>query len=138
MKVNEEISALTTMGLDPVRFLVVPRLIAALIVVPLLTIFADMIGLIGGALALLSFQIPAVTYFREVGSIVSPGDFASGFVKSFVFGFLIAGIGCLRGLQTLNGAAAVGESTTRAVVSSIVMIVVVDGIFAFAYYVIDV
>lgn len=138
MKVNEEISALTTMGLDPVRFLVVPRLLAALIVTPLLTIFADLVGLIGGALTMLSFSIPTTTYFNELSGWVDTGDFLSGWVKSFVFGLLIAGIGCMKGLDTRNDAASVGESTTRAVVSAIITIVVVDGLFALMYYHLDV
>ena len=138
MKVNEEINALTTMGLDPVRFLVTTRLIAAVVVTPLLTIFADLVGLVGGALTMLSFSIPTVTYFSHLSGLVGFGDFASGLVKSVVFGILIAGIGCLRGLQTKNGAAAVGQSTTSAVVSAIVMIVVVDGLFAWIYYVLDI
>ena len=138
MKVNEEINALTTMGLDPVRFLVTTRVLAALVVTPLLTIFADLIGLVGGALTMLSFSIPTVTYFSHLSGLVGFGDFGSGLAKSLVFGVLIAGIGCLRGLQTKNGAAAVGESTTSAVVSAIVMIVVVDGLFALVYYVLDI
>jgi len=138
MKVNEEISALATMGLDPMRFLVVPRLLAALIVTPLLTIFADLVGLLGGALTMLSFSIPTTTYFNEMSSFVDLGDFLSGFVKSFVFGLIIAGVGCMKGLATRNDAASVGDSTTRAVVSGIILIVVVDGLFALMYYHLDV
>jgi phospholipid/cholesterol/gamma-HCH transport system permease protein len=138
MKVNDEINALSTMGLDPVRFLVVPRVLAALVATPLLTIFADMIGLLGGALTMLAFSIPTATYFNQLSGWVGIGDFMSGWVKSFVFGLLIAGIGCLRGLQAENDASAVGTATTRAVVSAIIMIVVVDGLFAFLYYLLDV
>jgi phospholipid/cholesterol/gamma-HCH transport system permease protein len=134
MKVNDELNALETMGLDPVRFLVVPRLIAALIMTPLLTIFADMIGLLGGALAMLAFSIPISAYFNEAQQFLDGGDFLSGWVKSFVFGVLIAGIGCMKGIATRNDATAVGESTTDAVVAAIIMIVVVDGIFAYVYY----
>ena len=138
MKVNEEINALTTMGLDPVRFLVTPRLIAAIVVTPLLTVLADLVGLVGGALTMLAFSIPARTYFAHLSGLVSFTDFFGGLAKSLVFGVLIAGIGCLRGLQTRNGAAAVGLSTTSAVVSALVMIVVVDGLFALVYYVLDI
>ncbi|HKO87482.1 MAG TPA: MlaE family lipid ABC transporter permease subunit [Burkholderiales bacterium] len=134
MKVNDEISALSTMGLDPVRFLVVPRMLAGLLMTPLLTIFADLIGLLGGGLVMLLFNIPLVTYFNQLLTAVQPGDFFGGLVKSFVFGLLIAGVGCLRGLQTGQGAAAVGISATRAVVSALVLIVVADGIFAVLYY----
>ena len=134
MKVNEEINALTTMGLEPVRFLVVPRVLAAVAMTPLLTIFADLVGVIGGSIVLVSMGFPLVTYYNQVLSAISYGDFIGGLVKSFVFGVLIAGIGCLRGLQTGTGASAVGDSTTRAVVSGIISIVVTDGVFAVVYY----
>ncbi len=97
MKVNQEVDALTTMGLDPVRFLVTPRVIAALLMTPLLTLFADLVGLLGGAMTMQSFAIPFVTFVHEVEGIVTFSDFMAGFVKSFVFAILIAGIGCLRG-----------------------------------------
>ena len=134
MKVNDEISALSTMGLDPVRFLVVPRMLAGLLMTPLLTVFADLIGLLGGGLVMLLFNIPLVTYFNQLLTAVQPGDFFGGLVKSFAFGLLISGVGCLRGLQTGQGAAAVGISATRAVVSALILIVVADGIFAVLYY----
>jgi len=137
MKVNEELNALTTMGLDPVRFLVVTRIIAALLMVPLLSLYANLVGVLAGGLTMLSFNIPLVTYFHEVDSIVDMKDFLVGMVKTPVFATLIAGIGCLRGLQTQTGASAVGISATRAVVSGIVLLVAVDGIFAVIYYILD-
>ena len=103
MRVNQEIDALTTMGLDPVRFLVAPRIIAAVLMTPLLTIFSDVVGLLGGALTMQTFAIPFTTFFKEVDSAVTLTDFLAGFVKSFVFAILVAGIGCLRGLQTAAG-----------------------------------
>lgn len=130
MRVNEEIDALTTMALDPLRFLVVPRLLATMFVTPLLTIFAGIVGLIGGGLVMLSFDIPLVTYFKQIMGVVSIGDFTGGLFKSTVFAFLVAAIGCLRGLETVGGPQAVGQAATRAVVSAIVMIVVFDGLFA--------
>lgn len=138
MTVNQEVDALTTMGLDPVRFLVTPRIIAALLMTPLLTLFADLVGLLGGALTMHTFSIPLVTFIREVNGIVDFGDFMAGFVKSFVFAVLIAGIGCLRGLQARAGASSVGDSATSAVVSGIVLLVIVDGIFAVVYYLLDI
>jgi phospholipid/cholesterol/gamma-HCH transport system permease protein len=134
MKVNEEIDALITMGLDPVRFLVVTRMLAAVIMTPLLTLFADLIGVMGGSIVLLSLGYSFATYFRQIFSMVTYVDLIGGLVKSIVFGLLVAGIGCLRGLQTEIGASAVGESTTRAVVGGIVLIVVTDGIFSVVYY----
>ena len=134
MTVNEEIDALTTMGLDPVRFLIVPRVFAAVTMTPLLTIFANLVGILGGAVVLLSLGYPLITYINQVTGSITYVDFLGGLFKSFVFGILIAGIGCLRGLQTTTGASAVGEATTRAVVSGIVLIVVTDGVFSVAFY----
>jgi phospholipid/cholesterol/gamma-HCH transport system permease protein len=138
MKVNEELNALTTMGLDPVRFLVVTRILAALLMVPLLSLFANLVGVLAGGITMLSFNIPLVTYLKEVDSIVDLKDLMAGLVKTPVFALLIAGIGCLRGLQTETGASAVGISATRAVVSGIVLLVAVDGIFAVIYYILDI
>jgi phospholipid/cholesterol/gamma-HCH transport system permease protein len=138
MKVNEELNALTTMGLDPVRFLVITRIIAALLMVPLLTLFADVIGVLGGAFTMISFNIPIVTFLHQVDNLVDVKDLMAGLAKTPVFAVLIAGIGCLRGLQTQSGASAVGISATRAVVSGIVLLVVVDGVYAFIYYLLDI
>jgi len=134
MKVSEELDALTTMGLEPVGFLVVPRVIAAVAMTPLLAIFAGVFGLIGGAVVMLSLGFPLVTYMNQVQAAVTVGDMIGGLGKSFVFGIVVAAIGCLRGLQTKSGASAVGESTTRAVVSGLVLITLVDGVFAVIYY----
>jgi phospholipid/cholesterol/gamma-HCH transport system permease protein len=138
MRVNQEVDALTTMGLSPVRFLVTPRIIAAVLMTPLLTLFSDLVGMIGGALTMRSFSIPIVTFLKEIDSAVTLTDFLAGFIKSFVFAVIVAGIGCLRGLQTKAGASAVGDSATRAVVTGIIMLVVVDGFFAIAYYLLNV
>ena len=119
MRVNQEVDALQTMGLDPVRFLVTPRILAALLMTPLLTLFSNVLGLLGGAVTMQTFGIPFLAFFREADSAVNLTDFFAGFVKSFVFAILVAGIGCLRGLQTQAGASAVGEAATRAVVSGI-------------------
>jgi phospholipid/cholesterol/gamma-HCH transport system permease protein len=138
MRVNQEVDALTTMGLDPVRFLVTPRIIALVLMMPLLTIYANIVGLLGGALTMQTFAIPFSTFFKEVDSAVTLTDFLAGFVKTFVFALLIAGIGCMRGLQTAAGASAVGDSATKAVVSGIIMLVIVDGLFAVAYYILNI
>lgn len=134
MKVNEEINALTTMGLDPVRFLVVTRVLAAVVMTPILVIFANLAGLIGGAVVILSFDYPLITYVNQVIGAVGVGDLMGGLVKAFVFGILVAGVGCMRGLRTGTGARAVGDSTTRAVVSGIVLIALTDGVFSVVYY----
>ena len=134
MKVREEIDALKTMGLDPVVFLVVPRVTAAVVMTPLLTVFADLLGLMGGSVVMLSLGFPLITFFNQVQYAVTYGSLVGGLLKAFVFGILVAAIGCLRGLQTGSGASAVGESTTRAVVSGIVLITVTDGIFSVVYF----
>ena len=134
MKVNEEVNALKTMGLDPMHFLVLPKVLAGLLVAPLLALYANMIGLVGGAMVMQGFGIPWVAYFSQVTSALSMSDLFSGLAKAVVFGLVVAGVGCLRGLQTGSGAAAVGLSTTSAVVTSIILIVVLDGVFAVLFY----
>ena len=134
MKINEEIDALTVMGLEPVKFLIVPRIIAATLITPLLTVFSNLVGILGGALVILSFGYPLITYYNQVVSFVTWQDFTGGMVKCFVFGLLIAATGCIRGYQTLRGPSAVGDSTTSAVVTSIILIAVFDGIFSIVYY----
>lgn len=128
-KVNEEVNAITTFGLSPVQFLVLPRLIAATLMVPLLAILADVVGIFGGALVMVGFNIGFLQFYNQLLGAVSAGDFVIGIVKAAVFGLAIAVIGCQRGLATGAGATSVGLSTTSAVVTSIVMIVVIDGIF---------
>jgi phospholipid/cholesterol/gamma-HCH transport system permease protein len=134
MKVNEEVNALTTMGLDPVRFLVVPKLMAATIVTPLLTVYANVIGIMGGLMVVMMFGHPWASVYNQLVSAVTLHDIATGMIKSVFFGALVGGIGCLRGLQTKSGASAVGDSTTRAVVSGIFLIIAVDAIFAVVFY----
>jgi phospholipid/cholesterol/gamma-HCH transport system permease protein len=134
MRVNEEIDAMTTMGLDPVKFLAVPRMIAGLFMMPLLTMFNLLCGLIGCGVVMLSLGFPPITYLNRIQEAASLGDFTGGMIKTLVFGMLVAGVGCLRGLQTGTGASAVGDSATRAVVTSIIGIVVVDGVFAVVYF----
>ncbi len=134
MKVNEEVDALVTMGLDPAGFLVLPRVVAAVAMIPLLTIFNLFFGLIGCGLVMASLGIPIATFLERIKEAATLTDFFGGLVKTFVFGALIASIGCLRGLQTGTGPSAVGDSATRAVVSGIVAIVVADGVFAVVYY----
>jgi phospholipid/cholesterol/gamma-HCH transport system permease protein len=135
MTVNEEINALITMGLDPVRFLVVTRVLAAMAMTPLLTIFFNLAGLVGGALVMLSLGFPLVAYLNQVHASVHMGDLFGGLFKATVFGLLVCAIGCQRGLRTKGGASAVGDSTTSAVVSGIILIAVADGIFAVTFYV---
>jgi len=134
MKVNEEIDALTTMGLDPVRFLVIPRVLGATLMTPLLAVLTNLFGMAGGSVVMKGLGFPLITYVNRVISAVTPADYLGGLFKALVFGLLISGAGCLCGLRTGEGASAVGNSATRAVVSSIIMIVIADGIFAVLFY----
>ncbi len=134
MKVNEEIDALRTMGLDPVRFLVVNRVIAVMLMIPLLTAFAGLVGVMGGSVVLLSLGYPLSSYINQLIGAVTWVDVAGGLFKSVFFGLIVASIGCLHGLQTKMGASAVGDSATRAVVSGNVLIIIADGIFAVLFF----
>ena len=138
MKVNEELDALTTMGIPPVQFLVIPRVIAGVIVMPLLTIFANFAGLAGAGLVVMGMGYPLIAYANRVTSAIGMGDVMSGLIKTLVFGVIIAGIGCLRGLQTGAGALSVGKSATRSVVAGIILVLVTDMIFAVLYFMIDI
>lgn len=134
MTVNNEVDALVTGGIDPIRFLVLPRLLAGLLVAPILSIFSDLIGIFAASLTMLAYQVPFVTFYEAVLKTIHVNDVMSGLTKSLLFGLIVAGVGCLRGMQTGTGAAAVGLSATRAVVTSLILIVVVDGVFAYISY----
>ena len=134
MTVNSEVDALVSGGLSPIRFLVVPRVLAGILVAPILTLFADIVSIFSSMLTMLIYGIPFVNFYNGMLSAVDVEDILSGLIKATLFGVVVSAMGCLRGMQTGTGAAAVGISATRAVVSSIVMIVIVDGIFAFISY----
>lgn len=134
MKINEEVDALTTMGLDPIRFLVVPKIIASLIMIPILTVFGNLFALIGGLVVMITLGFPPVAYLNEIVSAASYVDFLGGLFKSVFFAVIIAGVGCLEGLKTQKGPAAVGDSTTSAVVRGIILIILFDGIFGVLFY----
>lgn len=134
MTVNSEVDALVTGGLSPIRFLVVPRVLAGILVAPILTLFADVVSIFSSMLTMQIYGIPFINFYNGMLSAVDVEDILSGLVKATLFGVVVSAMGCLRGMQTGTGAAAVGISATRAVVSSIVMIVLVDGIFAYISY----
>lgn len=134
MKVTEEINALTTFGLDPVRFLVIPRLLASMFMTPLLSLFGTLFGLVGGYVIMLTLGYGLPFYVKEVTAAVDYVDLLQGLAKSVVFAFLITAIGCVRGLQTASGPGAVGDSTTRAVVAGIVLVVAADGILGVVFF----
>jgi len=134
MKVNEELNALQTMGLSPVQFLVVQRVVAGILLTPVLTVFAMYAGLLGGIPVLLGLGFPLRMVLNQVQSSPHFGDLAQGLSKSIVFGAIVASVSCLRGMQTGEGPRAVGESTTRSVVSSILLIILADTIFSALTY----
>ncbi len=130
MKVDEELDALTTMGLPPVRFLVLPRVVAAILAMPILTIFAEIAGLVGGALVLETMHVPQTVYWQHVTSISTVSMILFGLAKSMGFGLLVGLIGCAAGMRTRSTADGVGHAATSAVVGSIVAIAVSDGLLA--------
>ena len=134
MTVNSEVDALVSCGLSPIRFLVVPRVLAGILVAPILTLYSDIVSIFSSMLTMLIYGIPFVNFYNGMLAAVGIEDILSGLLKATLFGVVVSAMGCLRGMQTGTGAAAVGISATRAVVSSIVMIVLVDGIFAFISY----
>ena len=134
MTINEEVSALRTMGLDPVPFLTLPRVLGVTVVIPGLILYTTFAGLVGCGIVILLLGYPIEVYYAHIMDILAPVDVLGGLFKGIVFGIIIAGIGCLRGLNTGHGSDAVGVSTTRAVVSSIILLAIVDGIFAVVYY----
>ncbi|MCK5542661.1 MAG: ABC transporter permease [Desulfobacterales bacterium] len=138
MKINEEVDALLTMGIDPVYFLALPRILAAAIVTPLLVLFADLVGIIGGAIVLVSLGHPISAYYAQVINQVSCMDLTGGLIKAFVFGILIASTGCFKGLRTQTGPSGVGMATTQAVVNSIIIIALADAVFSIIFYIFNI
>ena len=131
MKISEEVDALFTMGFDPVGFLVIPKLIAALIMVPILTLFSDIFAIAGGLLVgVFMLDLTAGAYLAQTITTLTIFDVFWGVLKGGIFALLITWVGCLRGFQVSGGAASVGEATTSAVVSSIFLIILFDSIFS--------
>ena len=134
MKVNEELNALETFGLDPMRFLVLQRITAGILLTPLLTFYATFMGILGGVWITLGLGFPLSLILHQLSSSVHPGDIALGAAKGVVFGAIVSGVGCMRGLQTRQGPSAVGISTTRAVVTSILLIIIADAVFSVIFF----
>jgi len=135
MMVNEEVDALQTMGFDPVRFLAVPKILATIIVVPILTVYTDFFGILGGMIiGVTSLDLTMKTYITQSMKTIKVFDIVTSLIKSGVFAALIAAIGCQKGFQVRSGAQDVGKFTTSAVVTAIFMIVVADSIFAVMFY----
>ena len=139
MKVNQEIDAMNTIGLDPVEFLVLPRVAALIISLPLLTFFANVMGLFGGAViavAVLDMSIPE--FIVQLKSAVNLNDFLVGVTKAPLFGFIIALVGCYEGFRVSSSAESVGLQTTRSVVESIALVIVLDTMFVVFFSVVGI
>jgi len=134
MKVNEELNALETLGLDPIRFLVIQRITAGVLLTPLLTCYGTFMGVLGGVVVMLGLGFPLNLIFHQLAGAVHLKDLALAMAKGVVFGAIVSGVGCLRGLQTKEGPSAVGVSTTRAVVTSILLIVIADAVFSVIFF----
>lgn len=138
MTVNEEVDALRTLGQDPQRFLVLPRVLTLLLVVPLLTLLGNLVGAVGGwTIAVGYLDQPTIVYVQALEAAISLGDIGTGLLKSVGFAAAIGVVACQRGLATRGGADGVGRATTSAVVTSLFMLVVLDAMFTWAFTMLD-
>lgn len=134
MQVNEEIDALKTMGISPLDNLVLPRMLALVLLSPLLVIYANILGILGGAaVGALHLNIPLRIFFTRTFEYVTPWLLTQGLIKGTTFGFLVAFSGCLRGIQCGRSASEVGNAATRAVVTSLLLIVIADALWTFIF-----
>jgi len=132
MQVNQEIDALKTLGISPIEFLVLPRMLALCLMMPLLCLYADVMGIVGGLVVAVSMlDMNVVQYLNETLNALKMSHFLVGLTHAFIFGFLIALFGCLKGMQCGRSASSVGEATTSAVVACIVAIVVSTAVITF-------
>lgn len=139
MKVNEELDSLTTFGISPMQFLVLPRVLAMLLMMPLLCVFANVVSIFGGMIVAIGISDVSVTqYLNQIDYAVSTADFWIGIIKSVVFGLIIAMAGCYRGLNCGKDATAVGLAATSAVVTAITWIVIADAVFAVLFHIIGI
>jgi phospholipid/cholesterol/gamma-HCH transport system permease protein len=139
MKVTQEIDALTTMGVSPVEFLVMPRVIALFLMMPLLCVYSDFVGILGGAtVSAAMLGVSMKSFFQETIHAVRFADVMGGVAKATVYGVIVAVAGCLRGMQSGNSSSAVGDAATAAVVTGIVYIVVACGVFAVIFHILNI
>lgn len=138
MKANQEIDALRTFGFDPFDFLVLPRMLALVLMMPLLTMYSNVIGILGGMLVGSAVGIPPSLFWNETLTIVTMENAFLGVFKSVFFGVVIAMSGCMQGMHAGNSSAAVGHATTRAVVASITAIIIMDSAFAAIFTILDI
>ncbi len=135
MKVSEEVDALTTMGFDRTRFLVVPKVLALVLMLPCLVLLADFVGILGGLVVAMGILgLPAQVYLRQMQWVLTTWDVFSGLLKTIAFAILIAGVACLRGFQARGGAESVGRITTSAIVAAIFLIILADAVFTVVFH----
>jgi phospholipid/cholesterol/gamma-HCH transport system permease protein len=136
MVVTNEIDVLRTMGISPIEYVLAPKYVAALIVVPCLVIMSDLFGVLaGGAFMLLSTKMTLLMYLRAVANSIVMRDLFAGFIKSVAFASIVVQVGCLEGFKTWGGPEAVGRSTTSAVVRSTLLVILADAVFTAIFYV---
>jgi phospholipid/cholesterol/gamma-HCH transport system permease protein len=139
MKVSQETDAFTTMGISPLEFLVLPRILALCLMMPLLCLYADLVGILGGAtVGIGMLHLKPLVYYNETAAAVHLSDLVGGVFKASVYGVLIALSGCLRGMQCGNSSSAVGDAATAAVVTGIVFIISACGLFAVMFYILGI
>jgi phospholipid/cholesterol/gamma-HCH transport system permease protein len=139
MKVTQELDALATFALPPIDFIVLPRMIALSLMMPLLCIYSDLLGMLGGALVAIGMlDLTVAQYWNETRQAVTLSSYSMGIGKSAVFGVLVAVSGCLRGIESGRSSSAVGDAATSAVVTGIVLIIVADGLFAVIFNVLGI
>ena len=139
MQVNDEIAAFRTIGIPPIEFIVLPRMLALIFVVPLLTIYANIVGMLGGsAVSIALSDVSLIQYYGQTAGSVDLVDWASGLFKATVYGVIIAIAGCLRGMQSKKSAAAVGEAATSAVVMAIVLIILAEATLTVIYQILGI
>lgn len=127
MAVTEQIDALYTLGTNPIRYLVIPRLFGFVFTLPILTLFSNVFGIIGGYIvAVYALGVPGEIYLTDITNFMGVKDFMHGFLKTFVFAFMVGTVCCYKGISTRGGAEGVGKSTTGAVVTTIVLVLVLD------------
>jgi phospholipid/cholesterol/gamma-HCH transport system permease protein len=135
MRVTEQVDALTTLSTDPLRYLVLPRLLAGLLTLPLLVVVADIVGVFGGFLVgIYKLDFNAVSYLTQTEQYLKTGDVVSGLVKAAVFGFIVALMGCYQGYYSRGGAEGVGQATTYAVVAASILILISDYFLTQAFF----
>ena len=134
MKITEEISAMRTMGFDPYAFLVLPRIFALMIALPLLIFFSDLMGIFGGMVAaLMALDISMIQFTDRLYEVLEVKHYLLGMIKGPVFAFIIAGIGCFRGFQVSDNTEGIGLLTTASVVNSIFLVIAFDALFSVVY-----